>query len=187
MHVDQSGPPINHAEVYGEDEDDEEEYDQGRPYKPPGNDHDGERHTFGHNFPKNFIVPERLLDKPYELIEAANDWHYAMMNDHPRNVFYREARADRVSGVVRPSPYGDGAIPRACATPATAGFAFCDASLGTQLLGIAAYGAFTFVASLVLWFILKAVVGIRVGEEEEINGLDMAELGMEAYPEFSKG
>jgi Amt family ammonium transporter len=61
-----------------------------------------------------------------------------------------------------------------------------DASLGTQLLGIAAYGAFTFVASLVLWFILKAVVGIRVGEEEEINGLDMAELGMEAYPEFSK-
>jgi Amt family ammonium transporter len=62
-----------------------------------------------------------------------------------------------------------------------------DASLGTQLLGIAAYGAFTFVASLVLWFILKATVGIRVGEEEEINGLDMSELGMEAYPEFSKG
>ncbi len=62
-----------------------------------------------------------------------------------------------------------------------------DASLGTQLLGIAAYGAFTFVASLVLWFILKATVGIRVGEEEEMTGLDMAELGMEAYPEFSKG
>ncbi|MFB9151107.1 ammonium transporter [Roseovarius ramblicola] len=62
-----------------------------------------------------------------------------------------------------------------------------DASLGTQLLGIAAYGVFTFVASLILWFILKAVIGIRVGEEEEINGLDMAELGMEAYPEFSKG
>jgi Amt family ammonium transporter len=62
-----------------------------------------------------------------------------------------------------------------------------DASLGTQLLGIAAYGVFTFVASLILWFILKAAVGIRVGEEEEINGLDMAELGMEAYPEFSRG
>jgi Amt family ammonium transporter len=62
-----------------------------------------------------------------------------------------------------------------------------DASLGTQLLGIAAYGAFTFVASLVLWYILKATVGIRVGEEEEMTGLDMAELGMEAYPEFSKG
>ncbi|WP_104017477.1 ammonium transporter [Roseovarius nitratireducens] len=62
-----------------------------------------------------------------------------------------------------------------------------DASLSTQLLGIAAYGVFTFVASLILWFILKATVGIRVGEEEEINGLDMAELGMEAYPEFSRG
>lgn len=36
-------------------------------------------------------MPSRLCDKPYELIEAANDWHYAMMNDHPRNVFYKEA------------------------------------------------------------------------------------------------
>ncbi len=62
-----------------------------------------------------------------------------------------------------------------------------DASLGTQLTGIVAYGAFTFVASLIVWFILKAVLGIRVSEEDEINGLDMSELGMEAYPEFSKG
>ncbi len=60
------------------------------------------------------------------------------------------------------------------------------ASLGTQLLGIAAYGVFTFVASLVVWFILKAIMGIRVGEEEELQGLDVSELGMEAYPEFTK-
>ncbi|WP_299787754.1 ammonium transporter [uncultured Marivita sp.] len=62
-----------------------------------------------------------------------------------------------------------------------------DANLITQLTGIAAYGVFTFVGALIVWFILKAIVGIRVSEEEEINGLDMAELGMEAYPEFSKG
>jgi Amt family ammonium transporter len=62
-----------------------------------------------------------------------------------------------------------------------------SANLMTQLTGIVAYGVFTFVASLVVWFILKAVIGIRVGEEEEISGLDMTELGMEAYPEFSKG
>ncbi|WP_425050863.1 ammonium transporter [Psychromarinibacter sp. S121] len=62
-----------------------------------------------------------------------------------------------------------------------------EASLGTQLTGIIAYGVFTFVVSLVVWFILKAIIGIRVSEEDEINGLDMAELGMEAYPEFSKG
>ena len=62
-----------------------------------------------------------------------------------------------------------------------------SATLGAQITGIIAYGVFTFVASLVLWFILKAVIGIRVGEEEEINGLDMSELGMEAYPDFSKG
>ena len=59
--------------------------------------------------------------------------------------------------------------------------------LGVQVTGIVAYGVFTFVIALVLWFILKAVVGIRVNEEDEINGLDMSELGMEAYPEFSKG
>ena len=62
-----------------------------------------------------------------------------------------------------------------------------DATLGTQLTGIVAYGAFTFVASLIVWIILKAVIGIRVSEEAEMDGLDKAELGMEAYPEFAKG
>ena len=62
-----------------------------------------------------------------------------------------------------------------------------DASLGTQLYAILVVGVFTFVASGVVWFILKATIGIRVSEEAEIMGLDMAELGMEAYPEFTKG
>ncbi|MBO9398028.1 ammonium transporter [Shimia sp. R9_1] len=62
-----------------------------------------------------------------------------------------------------------------------------SATIGAQLTGIVAYGVFTFVASLILWVILKAVMGIRVSEEDEINGLDMSELGMEAYPDFSKG
>ncbi|EAQ25246.1 ammonium transporter [Roseovarius sp. 217] len=61
-----------------------------------------------------------------------------------------------------------------------------DASIGTQLLGIFAYGAFTFVISFVVWLIIKGTMGLRVDEETEINGLDMAEMGMEAYPEFSK-
>ncbi|WP_299653098.1 ammonium transporter [uncultured Jannaschia sp.] len=60
-------------------------------------------------------------------------------------------------------------------------------SFGTQILGFAAIGAFVFVVSLIVWFILKALGGIRVSEEAEINGLDMAELGMEAYPEFARG
>ncbi|MEL6643066.1 MAG: ammonium transporter [Pseudomonadota bacterium] len=62
-----------------------------------------------------------------------------------------------------------------------------DASLVTQLTGIVAYGVFTFVASLIVWIILKGVMGIRVGEEEELAGLDVSEMGMEAYPDFSKG
>lgn len=61
------------------------------------------------------------------------------------------------------------------------------ASFGTQLYAIVVVGVFTFVASAVVWFILKATTGIRVSEEAEINGLDMSELGMEAYPEFSRG
>ena len=66
-------------------------------------------------------------------------------------------------------------------------FTNSDASLGTQLYSILVVGAFVVVTSGVVWVILKATMGIRVGQEEEINGLDMSELGMEAYPEFSKG
>lgn len=62
-----------------------------------------------------------------------------------------------------------------------------DASLGVQLYSILVVGIFTVVASGIVWFILKATWGIRVDEESEVNGLDMSELGMEAYPEFSKG
>ena len=57
-----------------------------------------------------------------------------------------------------------------------------SADIVTQLTGIAAYGVFTFVGSLILWFIIKAVMGLRVDEETEISGLDMSEMGMEAYP-----
>ena len=62
-----------------------------------------------------------------------------------------------------------------------------SATLGAQITGIIAYGVFTFVVSLVVWIILKGVMGIRVSEEAEIQGLDTSELGMEAYPDFSKG
>ncbi|MTH98220.1 ammonium transporter [Roseibium sp. RKSG952] len=61
------------------------------------------------------------------------------------------------------------------------------ASYGTQLTGVVAYGVFTFVASAIVWFILKAVIGIRVSDEEEALGLDKVEIGVEAYPEFGTG
>ncbi len=84
-----------------------------------------------------------------------------------------------------------GAIPvhLVCGIWGTLAVAFTngDASFGTQLYGIVVVGIFTIVASGVTWFVLKLVMGIRVSEEEEVTGLDMGELGMEAYPEFSKG
>ena len=61
------------------------------------------------------------------------------------------------------------------------------ANLRTQVTGILAYGVFTAVCSAILWFALKATVGIRVSEEDEALGLDKAEVGVEAYPEFSRG
>ncbi|MER3355519.1 MAG: ammonium transporter [Hoeflea sp. D1-CHI-28] len=60
------------------------------------------------------------------------------------------------------------------------------ASFGTQILGIVAFGVFTFVLSGIIWFILKMTIGIRPSEEDEMNGLDMSEVGVEAYPEFTK-
>ena len=69
----------------------------------------------------------------------------------------------------------------------TLAVAFYTGNWGAQITGILAYGVFTFVVAGVVWFILKAIVGIRVSEEAEINGLDKSELGMEAYPDFSKG
>ena len=62
-----------------------------------------------------------------------------------------------------------------------------DASYGTQLMSIIIVGLFVVITSGIVWAVLKSTMGIRVGEEEEIAGLDTSELGMEAYPEFSKG
>lgn len=62
-----------------------------------------------------------------------------------------------------------------------------DASFGTQIISVVIVGAFVAVASGIVWLILKGTMGLRVTEEDEVMGLDVAELGMEAYPEFSKG
>lgn len=55
-----------------------------------------------------------------------------------------------------------------------------------QLIGAAVIFAWVFIASLVVWYIIKLVIGIRVSEEEEFEGVDIAECGMEAYPEFTR-
>jgi Amt family ammonium transporter len=62
-----------------------------------------------------------------------------------------------------------------------------DASFGTQLYSIIVVGIFVVITSAIVWYVLKSIFGIRVDEEAEMNGLDTSELGMEAYPEFSKG
>ena len=56
-----------------------------------------------------------------------------------------------------------------------------------QLTGIAVIFAWTFVTSIIVWSVLKALMGIRISDEQEFEGCDIAECGIEAYPEFSAG
>ncbi|MDJ0903511.1 MAG: ammonium transporter [Xenococcus sp. MO_188.B8] len=63
---------------------------------------------------------------------------------------------------------------------------FGTGNLITQVIGILAIGAFTVIFSGIVWSILKVTIGIRVGEHEEIQGLDIGEHGMEAYSGFVK-
>ena len=61
------------------------------------------------------------------------------------------------------------------------------ATFMAQLVGVLAYAGFAIVASFIVWMALKVTIGIRVSEEDEYLGLDKAEIGVEAYPEFSSG
>ncbi len=57
---------------------------------------------------------------------------------------------------------------------------------GVQALGVVSIGAFTFIVSFILWTLMKVSIGVRVSEEEEYAGLDQAEIGVPAYPEFAQ-
>ena len=59
-------------------------------------------------------------------------------------------------------------------------------SFSGQLIGALTIFVWVFVASLIVWAILKAIFGIRVSEEDEYEGMDIVDCGMEAYPEFVK-
>tara|TARA_B110000037_G_scaffold72582_1_gene87370 strand:- start:92 stop:1390 length:1299 start_codon:yes stop_codon:yes gene_type:complete len=65
-------------------------------------------------------------------------------------------------------------------------FSNSDATIGAQLYGILAIGAFTIIASTIVWYLIKLIMGIRVTPEEEMEGTDISEIGMEAYPDFKK-
>jgi Amt family ammonium transporter len=61
-----------------------------------------------------------------------------------------------------------------------------EVTIMAQVMGIVVIGAFTFVTSFIVWYIIKMAIGIRVSEEEEYDGEDIHETGLEAYPEFTK-
>jgi Amt family ammonium transporter len=61
-----------------------------------------------------------------------------------------------------------------------------DANLQAQLLGLGSIFAWTFIASIMVWTLIDGVMGIRVSAEDEYDGVDIAECGLEAYPEFAK-
>ena len=60
-----------------------------------------------------------------------------------------------------------------------------DASFSGQIIGALTIFGWVFVTSLIVFFLIKMAMGLRVSEEEEYEGVDVSECGMEAYPEFS--
>nr|WP_306269647.1 ammonium transporter [Pararhizobium sp. IMCC3301] len=66
-------------------------------------------------------------------------------------------------------------------------FSNSDATYWVQFVGVVSIGAFTFIASGLVWGLLKATIGLRPSAEEEAMGMDKAEVGIEAYPEFGQG
>lgn len=63
-------------------------------------------------------------------------------------------------------------------------FSNMDASFLKQLIGMGTIFAWVFISSLIVWAVIKITLGIRVSQEEEMDGLDRGECGLEAYPEF---
>lgn len=59
-----------------------------------------------------------------------------------------------------------------------------DGTFVAQLIGLGVIFGWVFVTSFVTWLVIKLIMGLRVSEEEEFEGVDQAECGMEAYPEF---
>ncbi len=62
-----------------------------------------------------------------------------------------------------------------------------DAPFSSQLIGAGVIFGFGFVASIATWAIIRAAGGLRVTEEDEYRGIDVAECGLETYPEFTSG
>ena len=63
-------------------------------------------------------------------------------------------------------------------------FSDADATFSGQLVGALVIFTWVFITSFVTWMVIKTVFGIRVSEKEESEGVDIAECGLEAYPEF---
>ena len=59
-------------------------------------------------------------------------------------------------------------------------------TLGAQIFGIIVIFLWTFIVSYLFWMMIKMTIGLRVSEDEESEGVDISECGLQAYPEFSK-
>jgi Amt family ammonium transporter len=96
-------------------------------------------------------------------------------------LMFDRLRVDDPVGAI--SVHGTAGIWGVLIVPVTTG----GASFGPQLLGLAAIIGWTAIASAVVFGIIKAVMGLRVSQEEEYEGVDLYDCGLEAYPEFTGG
>ena len=96
-------------------------------------------------------------------------------------IFFERRRVDDPVGAI--SVHGVVGLLGLLLVPITNGE---NSSFTGQIIGAATIFTWVFVVSLVVWGILKAVIGIRVSEEDEYEGVDSSECGLEAYPEFTQ-
>jgi Amt family ammonium transporter len=95
-------------------------------------------------------------------------------------IFFDKLKLDDPVGAI--SVHGVVGLWGILAVPLTNG----DVGFVGQIIGAATIFIWVFVTSFIVWMILKMVMGIRVSDEEEMEGVDFSECGMEAYPEFTK-
>ena len=82
--------------------------------------------------------------------------------------------------IIVAASYGNAIMPPAPDAEGAIGVSYVG-----QLVGIGLTGVFVCIAATIVWTVLKFTIGVRVSEEDERLGLDKAEVGVEAYPEFS--
>ncbi len=132
-----------------------------------------------------FLGADNTVD---EVLKSGGDTYYSNMSDFFFQVVFFATAMSIVSGAVAERMKLWSFLLFAVVMTGLLAVAFTnpEGSIVAQLIGIVSIFSWCFATSFIVWLIIKVVMGIRVTEEEELEGVDVAECGLAAYPEFTK-